>query len=318
MRRKVLKMIAAGATLLGPARSLAKSRGGLSATVIELPSLRHSPFPYHGVNPDTGEPFMNVNDKGRLGHSSSRGGTYWEDETYSDRRSLVALPRGFELARPATIVVYFHGNGAILERDVLGSQDILGQLEASGCNAALAAPQFAVDALDSSPGHFWHAGYFAAWLAEVEDQLARLHGGHAAAGHFARLPIMLVAYSGGYSPAAWTLKYGGAHGRIAGLALMDGLYGDTEKFADWIEDHHRQSFFFSAYTGASRKWNLELRERLNAERLAVQSGLPSRLAAGRISFEELPDGVDHLSFMTKAWVDNPLQWLLERSLPRLG
>ena len=50
------------------------------------------------------------------------------------------------------VIVFFHGNDATLERDVIGRQHIPSQLASSGVNAALAAPQFAVGIRDSSPG----------------------------------------------------------------------------------------------------------------------------------------------------------------------
>ena len=75
-----------------------------------------------------------------------------------------------------TLVVFFHGNFSTLERDVQDRQHIPAQLAESGVNAVLAAPQFAVNARDSSPGNFWQPGYFSKWLAEVGAELAKLHG----------------------------------------------------------------------------------------------------------------------------------------------
>jgi hypothetical protein len=55
-------------------------------------------------------------------YTSLRGGIYWEDLTYSDKRVLLSIPRGFDIRRPALIVVYFHGNQATLARDVRDRQ----------------------------------------------------------------------------------------------------------------------------------------------------------------------------------------------------
>ena len=76
-----------------------------------------------------------------------RGGVYWEDTTYSDRRVLLHIPRGFDAALPAVMIVYFHGNLATLERDVVHRrQQVPRQVAESGLNAVLVAPQFAVNA----------------------------------------------------------------------------------------------------------------------------------------------------------------------------
>ena len=76
----------------------------------------------------------------------SRGGTYWEDQTYSDQRVLLHIPKGFDPRRPALMVVFFHGNEATLERDVRNRQAVPRQITESGLNAVLVAPQFAVNA----------------------------------------------------------------------------------------------------------------------------------------------------------------------------
>ena len=76
-----------GAALLlagcaGPAVQTAQpKRAGLSTidgASVELASFNNSAFPYHGLIPnyqDTGKarPFLDVDDNGRLGHSSPRG-----------------------------------------------------------------------------------------------------------------------------------------------------------------------------------------------------------------------------------------------------
>lgn len=313
MRRDVLKgLLAMGASAALPAVAQAK---GLAKAMTKLVPFKASAFPYHGANPETGEPFMNVSENGRVGHKSPRGGVKWEDETYADRRTLVHLPKGFSASKPAALVVFFHGNNATLERDVLGSYHVTAQLAASGLNAALLAPQLAVDARDSSAGHFWREGFFAEWLEEGCRALAKLHG-HATEEEFAGLPVIIVAYSGGYYPLAWSLKHGGARSRIAGVVLLDALFGDVEKFMGWAEKRHSEVFLFSAYTPLSAKWNRDLLTRLRVDGIRVSADFPEALKAGGFHIAAVPETVDHFAFMTEAWVRNPMQWALKRV--RLG
>ena len=49
------------------------------------------------------------------------------------------------------------------------------------------------------------------------------------------MPVVIVAYSGGYLPAAYSLAHGGARDRVKGVVLLDALYGEPDKFARWIE-----------------------------------------------------------------------------------
>lgn len=314
MRRSFLRYIlTAGVWTLFAGRALPSQRfKRISRAISKLISMNHSPFPYDGENPDTGESFLNVLDGKRRGHKSPRGGINWEDIAYNDRRSLFYLPTGFNLNRPAALVVFFHGNNATLARDVVGRQHVTQQLAASGINAVMAAPQFAFDIRDSSPGNFWSEGYFAAWLSETETNLARLHGAGAKASDFGKLPIILVAYSGGYFPAAWCLKNGGAGPRIVGLVLMDALYGDTEKFAAWIAAQHKTAFLFSSYSRASRQWNLQLQALLTEQGIGFSNGLPDKLKPASISFVETPGDIDHEEYLSHAWTKDPLRWIFQR------
>ena len=129
----------------------------LSPTASALVPFRNTAFPYEGYDPETKAPFLDVSQDRRRGHLSARsGGTYWLDTTYADNRVLLALPQGFDLKRPAVAVVFFHGNNATLETDVIGRQQVLAQLVASGLNAALIAPQMAVNALIRAQGTSGH------------------------------------------------------------------------------------------------------------------------------------------------------------------
>ena len=138
-------------------------------------------FPTGASRRKTGKPFLDVEEGERRGRNAPRGGILWEDATYSDNRVLLSIPRGFDIRKPALIVVYFHGNGATLTRDVRNRQQVPRQIVESGLNAVLVAPQFAVDAADSSAGRFWEPGVFAQFLSEAADRLTRLHGDRALA-----------------------------------------------------------------------------------------------------------------------------------------
>ena len=122
--------------------------GPLKQAKTALIPFQTAPFPFRGNMPDSGEPFLNVSHEGRLGHTTPYGRTYWEDETYSDPRVLLHIPKGYDIRRPTLIVVFFHGHGATLERDVLARQKVTEQISRSGANAVLIAPQLAIDAAE--------------------------------------------------------------------------------------------------------------------------------------------------------------------------
>ena len=281
---------------------------------VELASFENSAFPYHGVIPnyqETGKsrPFLDVDDNGRLGHSSPRGGIHWEDQTYSDRSVLLAAPQSFDPARPGVIIVFFHGNNATLSRDVIARQQIVRQLADSGLNAVLVAPQLAVDAPDSSAGRFWSPGGFAAFLNEAQAKLGDLYPN--ARWAFRRMPVVIVAYSGGYLPAAYSLAVGGDSGRVRGVVLLDALYGERDKFVNWAEGPGRNAFFVSAYSTSSREGNEAVRADLQAAGVQIVTGLPAELSRGVVAFVDA-GSVDHNDFVTSAWGGAPLRDIFSR------
>ena len=173
-----------------------------------LVSMKFSAFPYFGNNPRSDAPFLNISSGDRKGHRSYGGRVYWQDETYNDSRVLVHVPETFDARKPGVIVVFFHGNGATLERDVRDRQLVPQQISDSGVNAVLLAPQLAVNAADSSAGKFWQPGGFKRFLDESASHLARLTGDPKSAQAFANMPVVIVGYSGGFLPTAWSLEVG--------------------------------------------------------------------------------------------------------------
>jgi hypothetical protein len=282
---------------------------------VAMPEFQNSAFPYRGQIPASADnpsakPFLNVADNGRYGHQSPRGGVYWEDGTYSDRRVLLAASQSFDSRNPGDLVIFFHGNEATLSRDVIDRQQAPRQLADSGLNGVLIAPQMAVDALDSSAGRFWQPGALAAFLDEADSKLAALYP-DAPRGAFRRMPVILVAYSGGYLPVAFSLAHGGASERVRGVVLLDALYGEQDKFADWIERSHDRAFFVSAYSKSSHDQNEALRARLTRSGINVQDGMPGSLGPGVVAFIDAGD-VDHNGFVNSAWTINPLRDVLAR------
>ena len=291
--------------------AIAFAQGPIPATRNALVPFDVSPFPYRGIAPKTGKPFLDVEEGERRGRNTARGGVLWEDATYSDRRVLMSIPRGFDIRRPALIVVFFHGNGAILTRDVRNRQQVPRQIVESGLNAVLVAPQFAVDAADSSAGRFWEPGVFAQFMSEAANQLARLHGDARARAVFERAPVVIAAYSGGYHPLAFVLSVGGATERVRGAFLLDALYGDHDRYLDWLA-RKPEAFFVSTYGPLVKPQNEEFRKQLTDRGIGFTTNFPPHLVPGINAFLDVGAEVKHNDFVTQAWSADPLKVLLSR------
>lgn len=294
-----------------PSKTQVRSRSApLKTSRTALIPFHTAPFPYHGMMPGTETPFLNVDENGRKGHRTGSGRVYWEDQTYNDSRVLLHIPKGFDIRRPALMLVFFHGHGATLERDVLDRQKVPAQVAASNANVVLVAPQLAVDARDSSAGKFWEPGAFGRFIGEAGQQLARLHGDRKSLRTFASMPIVIVAYSGGYVAAAAAIARGGLRKRVRGVVLLDSLYGDMDKFAKWIEADP-SAFFVSVYLNSTRNQNARFEDLLTAHDVDVSPQINTRLASGGVAV--VPGGsVRHRDLVTHAWVDYPIIDLLSR------
>jgi hypothetical protein len=277
--------------------------------ITTLVSMKSSAFPYFGNNPASDAPFLNMSSGSRKGHRSYSGHVYWQDQTYNDSRVLVHIPESFDAQKPGVIVVFFHGNGATLERDVRDRQLVPQQITDSGVNAVLLAPQMAVDAADSSAGKFWQPGGFMRFMDESVGNLAKLYGDPASAKAFEKMPIVIVGYSGGFLPTAWSLEVGGISDRVRGVILLDAVYGELDKFASWIETH-RNGFFVSSYTQYTAPRDRELMSMLRGKGISVREDMDGPLRPGSVVFVKTGEGITHRDYVTKAWTKNPIEQVL--------
>jgi hypothetical protein len=274
-----------------------------------LVGLKSSAFPYLGNNPRTDEPFLNISKGERRGHRGLGGRVFWQDETFNDNRVLMHVPESFDARKPGVIVVFFHGNGATLERDVRDRQLVPQQISDSGVNAVLLAPQLAVNAADSSAGKFWQPGGLKRFVTESADHLARLYGDPRTAKTFANMPVIIVGYSGGFMPAAWSLEVGGLGDRVRGVFLLDAVYGELDKFESWIVNN-RTGFFVSAYTRSTKRHEKELMAMLKEKGIAISDDIKGPLRPGSVVFVETPEGVTHRDYVTRAWTEHPVKDVL--------
>jgi hypothetical protein len=273
---------------------------------IAIASFAHGPFPLR-----KGHPFFDRRDGARRGRTTRHGEVFWEQPTYSSRDVLLAVPHNFDARETATMVVYLHGNRARLERDVVQRQQLVRQVCAADINAVLVAPQLALDAPDSSAGRFAQRGVFRRFLDEAADGLGTL--GQVDAAVFRRARVILIAYSGGYCPAAAALRLGGVRSRVRGVVLLDALYDHAALFAAWFEQHHRHAFLVSAYTHSTRRGNVHLRGLLQQGPVVAHLGLRTKLAPGNACLVPLDGTVEHADVVTRAWCDAPVTDLLRRA-----
>jgi len=180
--------------------------------------------------------------------------------------------------------------GRTLERDVRDRQLVPQQISDSGANAVLLAPQLAVDAADSSAGKFWQPGGSSASWRSLPITLPVSTATPNAAKAFAEMPVVIVGYSGGFVPAAWSLEVGGLGNRVRGVFLLDAVYGELDKFASWIINN-RSGFFVSAYTRYTRRHDRELMQMLKEKGIAIAEDMDGPLRPGSVVFVETPEGV---------------------------
>ena len=314
----------AGLALL-PADAFAQARPAAPPrpprqAVTRIQPFRSAPFPYRGPGDDGRTPFFNVVEGAnrRRGRATASGEVLWEDVVYADAGVFMHVPAAFDPRKPARLVVFFHGHGSSIDR-VASEMELARQLAQADVNAVLVAPQFAREAPDSSAGKFWQPGAFARFLEEAALRLTDAAATRAErpvmAAALRRAPVVLIAFSGGYKPAAFVLDRGGATPRIAGVILLDALYDEEERYARWFTAARSRSFLVSLYTESTAGRQAILMDRLRQRHIAIGTTLPAVIRPGTAAFVDCGSIRRHGRFVLEGPPHDPVHVLLAATRP---
>jgi len=254
--------------------------------------------------PHKGLPFVDAVNGRAARHTRAARGIYWRPDL--QRPARVLRSRALRWRRPAVIVVFLHESGDA-PRATCRPPAGAAQVAESGLNAVLVAPQSRSTPPNSAVG-FWRRAY--------SQNLTRRSKADAAARRptrrgatFEQAPVVIVAYSGGYNPAASRSRSRRQRPRTR-VVLLDGLFAEIDKFADWIA-RHPQAF-------SSRLWESHAQR---ARRAATPAGRAPRerpdrgtgtLDAGQRTLLPVGDECEAQRFRHQAWVKDPLKAVLAK------
>ena len=122
---------------------------------------------------------------------------------------------------------------------------------------------------------------------------------------------MLVAYSGGYNPAAYVLAIDGPQPH-PGRHPARRAVRRRRQIRRLDRAATQGAFFFSAYTQSSEPGNIALQKLLQSKKIAFGTGIPTKFTLGSTNFFRADDDVGHNDFLTDAWENWPLKGLLQR------
>ena len=164
--------------------------------------------------------------------------------------AIVHVPAGFDARAPLKLVVFLHGlrgcASVLMGRGQVRcgpgkaldeGWDLAGHHDHAHTNTLFIVPQLAYLKRDGRPGRFGRPGGFRDFLEELlRGPLAGPLGGARSLSDVTR--IDLVAHSAGYQTALAILERGGIEPKlIRSLVLLDSMYAETARFAQYVEAH---------------------------------------------------------------------------------
>jgi hypothetical protein len=240
------------------------------------------------------------------------GKAYPADAHYADRTVAIFVPKGFRAGDETNLVFYFHGWRNNVD-DTFQKFRVAEQLASSGVNAVLVLAEGPRNSPDSFGGKLEETGVFSSLVSDVLSTLK-------ARGLIAVTKpgsIVLAGHSGAYRVMAFILARGGLTANIKEVYLFDALYGQTEKFAHWIDRFPGRLIDIYTAEGGTRDESLSLMDDLRAWDIpfaAVPEGAvtPDLLRKNRLVFIDSP--LEHDDVVAKN--EQLKAFLASGSLPR--
>ena len=155
------------------------------------------------------------------------------DKHYNDSSVAIFIPKGYHQTDAVDIVVHLHGWWNNIDT-VLKRYRLPQQVAESGKNVILVVPEGPRNAPDSFGGKFEDPGGFKKFIEDVAAFLVR----ESKIKTQTVGKIILTGHSGAYHGISFALMRGGIPDKIREVYLFDALYGQTEKYAYWI-DHYK-------------------------------------------------------------------------------
>jgi hypothetical protein len=153
--------------------------------------------------------------------------TYPAEQHYRDSSVMMFLPTTFKPSKTLDIVVYLHGWNNSID-SAIAQFRLAEQFTESRKNAVLVFPEGPKFAPDSFAGKLEDSCGLQRLLQEVLETLRRTKNINVRLGN-----VVLAGHSGAYRGMAYMLLRGGVP--VREIWLFDALYGQTEKFAHWLE-----------------------------------------------------------------------------------
>ncbi|MCX6132381.1 MAG: hypothetical protein NTU47_01095 [Ignavibacteriales bacterium] len=163
------------------------------------------------------------------------------EKHYSDSSVAIFIPNGFRQTDAVDIIVHLHGWWNNIDT-VLKRYKLPQQVFESGKNAILVVPEGPRNAPDSFGGKFEDPGGFKRFVDDVGAFLVQ----KGKIKTTALGKVILTGHSGAYHGISFTLLRGGIPEKISEVYLFDALYGQTEKYAYWID--HFKGKMVAVYT----------------------------------------------------------------------
>jgi hypothetical protein len=151
---------------------------------------------------------------------------------YSDSSVAIFVPQHFRPGKSIDLVVYFHGWYNSID-SACAQFSLIEQFSESKRNAVFVFPEGPKDSPDSFGGRMEEKDGLKNLVNDVMKELrTKKLIGNQTIGR-----IVLAGHSGAYRVIAFCLMRGGLTKKISDVILFDALYGETEKYAYWI-DHY--------------------------------------------------------------------------------
>ena len=278
-------------------------------TVTLLARLEAAPFPY---TPRPDETFWAGKDAQGEPYRAFRDKRFARTPHFVDDRVLIHVTPHRPAGGPRMVVLYLHGHNTSLKRDVIDRRKIVAQVNASGRNIVLIAPQMAWRAIDSHPGKLGRDG---GGMRLVKAALAALQEGDGPAAPASSgnldAPVIVVTYSGGWRAALWVAARGGLGERLRGVVLLDAFFGPVERWAEWKERDGAKAFLvgIAGSRGAASAGRLE--GRFLTSGATVSKRLPAVLNDQTVL-------IDTLTAHETLPVDGPPRWPVADVLKRVA